>query len=62
VKPGASQCQSFPTSARARAGIAREAAAAGESKRKQLLAAADPMTPLTPWHLHSTAVIRFVES
>ena len=62
MKPGASQGQSFPTSAHARAEIAREAAATGESNRKQLLAADDPMTPLTPWHLHSTAVSRFVES
>ena len=62
MKPGASQGQSFPTSARACAGIAHEAATAGESNRKQFLAADDPMTPLTPWHLHSTAVSRFVES
>ena len=62
MKPGASPGQSFPTSARACAGIAREAAAAGETKRKQLLATDYPMTPLTPWHLHIIAVSRFMES
>jgi hypothetical protein len=48
VKSGASQGQSFPTSARACAGIARETAAAGESNRKQLLTADAFLLSLTP--------------